>query len=175
MTDLIDNITAHIPPDDSSPWWGLADLGLLGLSVANLPLAMFLGVALAVREAGDDSRKRAKTPMPDDWLAQASESPEVSQKGLAHLAKCLDKKAYVSVSDALEWARIEQAEAEATAKRQQRTEKLEGEGAKALLSRAKRECPTLFDLDVGKTLESVRAQGQSAVSFATSLTDRFRK
>lgn len=99
----------------------------------------------------------------------------MSKNGLAHLAKCLDKKGFVSVSDALEWARIEQAEAEAASKRQQRTEKLEGEGAKALLSRAKRECPTLFDLDVGKTLESVRAQGQSAVSFATSLTERFRK
>jgi hypothetical protein len=171
----MERITAHLPADDSSPRWGLADLGLLGLSVANLPLAMFLGVAMAVREAGDDSRKRAKTPMPDDWLAQASESPEVSQKGLAHLAKCLDKKGYVSVSDALEWARIEQAEADVASKRQQRTETLQGEGAKALLSRAKRECPSLFDLDVGKALESVRTQGQSAVSFASGLAGRWRK
>lgn len=175
MSDLVDEITAHIPPDDSSTWWRLADIGLLGLSVSNLPLAMFVAVVLAARDAGEDSRKRAKTPMPDEWLAQASESPDVSQKGLAHLAKCLEKKGYVSVSDALEWARIEQAEAESASKRLQRTEKLEGDGAKALLTRAKRECPTLFDLDVGKALESALAQGRLAASFATGLTSRLRK
>lgn len=173
MASLIEQISKNAPA--STSWLGFAEPVMLGIGAANLPLGLFLWVGVAARDVVAEHKSQAETPMSDEWLRQVSESPEVSRKGLAHLGKCLHRQGFVSVKDALEWARIEEKEVEKAAARSDRREKLESEGAKALLNRAKRECPTLFDLDVNKALEGIRARGNSVIDYTAGFASRFRQ
>lgn len=170
MTDLIDRIANQGRSSDS--FGPTAELALLVVGTANLPLGLILMVGMYAQQCitGNSARD---TPMPDDWLKQASESPDVSPKGLAHLARCLEKRGFVSVTDARAWARIEEAEARKREAERKRVAGVEGDGAQALLQRAKRECPSILaGLDMSQVMDNIRARGQQATNMATTLKDR---
>jgi hypothetical protein len=171
MSDPRQTIEEHSSRVDSFGGWG--ELALLAIGTANIPLGLMLCVGMQAHDAVRNHKSDIETPMPDEWLQEASESPDVSSKGLAHLAKCLDRQGFVSVRDAKEWAKIEENEAKAKADKEDRHSRLQGDGAKALLLRAKRECPSLLsNLDFDRALDGIRQGGKAATSFAATLKVR---
>lgn len=125
---------------DQTGWRLLQGLGPM-VAILNLPLALVLGLSGIVGEAYSRHQDLSEARMPDDWLAQVANAPEVSQKGLVHLAKCLADAGFISVKDAMDWLAIE--EEVAHAKQVQNEQQLSG--AQALLARAKKECGSLLD------------------------------
>ncbi|TBW57381.1 hypothetical protein EZI54_06910 [Marinobacter halodurans] len=147
-------ISKHNP--NTSTAWGFLELLGIGVGAANLPLGLMMIVGSYVAQAVTYKQRQSEVVMPDSWLQQVSDSPEVSRKGLAHLAKCLDRKGFVSVKDAVVWAEIEKTEADKERRQKDRQGRLEGSGAAALLSRAQRDCSSLLgDINVDAALASV--------------------
>lgn len=153
---------------------GLADLAAFAIAPASIPLALMLMVGSYAKETHANSKRLSETPMPDDWLQQAADSDTVSKKGLAHLAKCLDEKGFVSVKEAQEWVSIEEREARKQEQQRQRRKNLKGQGAKALLCRAKQECPSMFDLDISRSMERMRQGGKAITTSVDWLSRQIR-
>jgi hypothetical protein len=119
-----------------------------GVAMFNLPVALLIitgGELLSILEKNSNLNE---SRMSDEWLEQVSESKNVSQEGLAFLAKKLSKQGFVSGTDAKKWLEIERKEAEKLAVRKNTNDSKNNKGATALLTRAKKECGVLVDLDL---------------------------
>lgn len=161
-------IDSHDPGSDAG--WAFLEVLGYGVGVANLPLGIALVVGASLADTITHNRKRSKTPMPDDWLKEVSESSDVSEKGLSYLAKALKKKGYVSVADAVTWAQIEKVETEKVKAKAERENSLAASGAQALMARASSQCVDF--LDAGAALNAVRGSLQNTSSFAKGLFGR---
>lgn len=158
-------IAAHDPGGDAS-WKFLEVLGY-GVGVANLPVGLALVVGSMLAESASKHQRRSETPMPDSWLEEISDSEGVSEKGLAFLAKTLDKKGFVSVSDAVKWVEIEKRESQKIRAKQQRDNNLAQTGAQALMARAKHDCRGLLDFD--SAIKGMKGSVESVRGFAKGI------
>ena len=105
----------------------------------------------------------------DGWLKEVSNTEHVSVKGLAHLARCIEKKGYVCVSDAVQWVEIEKAESIAANAKYKREQGALAPGASALLERAQNECSGLFDQQFFSRAKSAIQPVMSPKETATSI------
>lgn len=130
----------------SNKWTLMANFGPY-FAVFNLPLAIAILSIGEIAGAIESKTNLSQTAMSDEWLAEVSKN-DVSQEGLAFLAKKLSSQGYVSVQDAADWMEIEEVEAKKreTAQKIQETQK--HPGASALLERAKRECGSMLTPDI---------------------------
>lgn len=104
-------LDAAAQTDTSTGWRLLQGLGPM-VAVLNLPLALVLGLSGVAGEAYSQRKDLSEARMPDEWLGKVADTPEASQEGVAHLARRLADKGFVSVNDALEWLSIEEQQAE---------------------------------------------------------------
>jgi len=190
---VVDTVNAaqkkNDPKDSSGSWWGhlIVEAATFGLGAAVMsaaaapvviPAALILGTIAIFSMSGPNEAEAKKKHMPDEWLAQVSESREASQEGLAFLAKHLSKQGHITVGQAEEWVKIEQkiaqkkAEDAEKAQRKQierdlksceKAQQLESAGAQALLARAQSEIPSLVNLDdISRALKTL-GQGTGQV------------
>lgn len=148
--------------------WKLLELAGMGVCLANPLAGLTLMVGSAVASAMEHNQKLSETRMPDEWLKEISDSENVSKKGLAHLASCLEKKGYVSAKDALRWVEMERqyvAEQQVVVKK---VSSMNSSGARALLNRASRECEGLFSVNA---LKSALDMLPNAKTLASAVTD----
>lgn len=144
--NVIGEVRKHIDKQSTNSWSILSNISPI-LATFNLPLAIGLLTIGEIAGAVESKTNLLKTTMSDEWLAEVSKS-DVSQEGLAFLAKKLSSQGYVSVQDAADWMEIENVEAKKreTAQKIQETQK--HPGASALLERAKRECGSMLNPDI---------------------------
>lgn len=128
--------------------WSLLELAGYGIGIAtSLPLGVTIAAGAIIADLVSKQVKLSETRMPDDWLKDVAECKQVSSDGLAHLAKCVERKGFVSAKDALIWIRIERDKELAAKEREEKAERLASSGAVALLERASKECTGLFDAE----------------------------
>lgn len=174
VDSLVDQIAKADPTRHNSSF--LAEVVLMGVGFVNLPAALILSVGVYAAEIASKHKSQSESPMPDDWLQQVSNTPNISKRGLSHLAKCLQRKGFVSVVDAMEWARIEEQEALKAVDQERRHTRLGSDGAKSLLLRAKDECPGILSvLDLDAAVKRVREHGQTATEFVSGLASKLKK
>jgi len=154
-------------------WWGylIFEVTTLGIGAAVMstaaapiviPAAILIATVAIFSTSGSNEAEAKKKHMPDEWLAQVSDSSEASREGLAFLAKHLSRQGYITVGQAEEWVKQEHKiatrkaeEAEKTRRKQadrdgksrEKAQQLQSAGAKALLARAQTEIPSLVNLD----------------------------
>lgn len=154
-------------------WWGhlIFEVTTLGIGAAVMstaaapiviPAAILIATVAIFSTSGSNETEAKKKHMPDEWLAQVSDSPEASREGLAFLAKHLSKQGFITVGQAEEWVKLEHKiatrkseEAEKARRKQadrddksrEKAQQLQSAGAKALLARAEAEIPSLVNLD----------------------------
>ena len=155
-------VAAHDPGGDAS-WKFLEVLGY-GVGVANLPVGLALVVGSMLAESASRHQRRSETPMPDSWLEEISNSEGVSEKGLAFLAKTLEKNGVVSVADAVKWVEIEKRESQKIRAKQERENNLSLTGAQALIARTKNDCRSFLDVD--GAVNSMKDSVESVSGFA---------
>lgn len=135
----------------NSGWRLLEGAGPIA-AAASLPVGLILGLVGFAGSAIADRRSLTDARMPDAWMAELALAPDVSQVGLAFLARRLADRSFVSVQDALDFLDIEEA-AEKTALADKSKADAAAQpqpGANALLERARKDCgemldPTIFD------------------------------
>lgn len=120
--------------------WRFLELAGYGVGAANLPLGLVMVIGATVAESLAHSRKLSETKMPDTWIQEVADNPHVSKKGLAHLARCIEKNGFVTAKDAVRWTEIERTEEGQREKILDRAEHISSPGALSLLKRADREC-----------------------------------
>lgn len=165
----LDSLTKTINKESSrgGEGWGFLELLGIGVGAANLPLGALLIVGSYVGAAASSSKHKSETVMPDDWLQKVSDSPEASKRGLAFLAKRLDKKGFITVKDAEEWANIEKSEALKKEAKKAREEGIQTTGAQALLARAEKECSGLLgNLNMDSAMKSITDAAKNNWSFS---------
>lgn len=154
-------------------WWGhlFVEVTTLGIGAAVMstaaapiviPAAILIATVAIFSTLGTNEAEAKKKHMPDEWLAQVSDSPETSKEGLAFLVKHLSKQGYITVGQAEDWVKLEHKiatrkadEAEKARRKQadredksrEKAQQLQSAGAKALLARAQAEIPSLVNLD----------------------------
>jgi hypothetical protein len=119
-----------------------------GVAIFNLPVALLIITGGELMSLVEKKSNLNDSRMSDEWLEHVSETKNVSQEGLAFLAKKLSKKGYISGADAKKWLEIEYKEAEKLAVKKKISDTKNNKGATALLVRAKKECGALVDLDL---------------------------
>lgn len=138
----------------------------LGLAVALLPVAPVLGMLVGGGTTSEDAKKAR---MPDSWLRTVADIPQLSDKGLAYLSGLLADKGWVSVAEAVEFLKREEAaqtarlEAESAARVEANGIDAiapKGSGAAYLLARAERQLPGTL----GRLTEVAGEIGQGAVT-----------
>ena len=112
-----------------------------------IPAALLIGTLGLVDKLKADDPEAKKRHMPDDWLGQVSDWPDASPEGLAYLSKLLAKRGHITVFQAGEWLKIEHKVAIKKAEVKEKERNVNASGASALLNRAKRDIPTLVDLN----------------------------
>lgn len=144
--NIINEVKKQLEATPVSTQWALmANFGPY-LAFFNLPLAVLILSIGEIAGAIESKTNLSKTAMSDEWLAEVSKN-DVSQEGLAFLAKKLSFQGYVSVQDAADWMEIESKEAKKRETAQKIHEAQQHPGASALLERAKRECGSMLNTD----------------------------
>ncbi|AXH59975.1 hypothetical protein [Pseudomonas amygdali] len=176
--DAVSEVITAVEKAESSSntggeWWGhlILEVTTLGIGAAVMstaaapiviPAAILIATVAIFSTSGSNEAEVKKMHMPDEWLAQVSDSQEASREGLAFLAKLLSKQGFITVGQAEEWVKLEhkiatrRAEEAEKARRKQadrddksreKAQQLQSAGAKALLARAQTEIPSLVNLD----------------------------
>lgn len=159
-------LSAAAEANNSTGWRLLQGLGPM-VAVLNLPLAIVLSLSGAAGEAYSSHKDLSEAKMPDDWLGQVASSPEISQEGLAFLARRLAEKGAVSVRDAVDWLGIE--EEQAKKKREESEKQLPG--AQALLARAEKDCGKLLEPDlIDRATSALKAVAQYAPGMLSAVS-----
>lgn len=121
----------------------MADFGPF-LAVANIPLALVVSSLGMIASAVEDNKSMNTHPMPDEWLKNVSEMQTISESGLSFLSKCIEKKGFVSVNEAIKFMKNETKEEQKKNNKQNEINIKEqivnnhlSEGAMSLLKRAK--------------------------------------
>jgi hypothetical protein len=108
-----------------------------GLFVACI---MSLGIT-SMHSKADPARLRS-VHMPDKWFAAVAATPEITEKGIRFLSETLERKGYVTVADAVNWASMERKQFETPKARAAEMEPfvekvIQSRGAAALQERAR--------------------------------------
>ena len=119
-----------------------------GVAMVNLPVALLILTGGELLSFIEKESNLNETRMSDEWLEQVSNTKDVSQEGLAFLAKKLSKQGYISGNDAKEWLKIEEKEAEKKDIKKKINYNKNNKGAVSLLERAKKECGAMVDVDL---------------------------
>lgn len=144
--NIINEVKKQIDQQSTNSWALLSNIGPI-VAAFNLPLAITFLTIGEIAGAVESKTNLQKTTMSDDWLTEVSKS-DVSQEGLAFLAKKLSMQGFVSVQDAADWMEIENVEAKKRETAQKIYETKKHPGASALLERAKRECGSMLNPDI---------------------------
>jgi len=142
LQDAVFSAAEHA--DTAEPWRWMATLSAL-VSAVNLPLGLLGLLVAGISEATTKHKDLAQARMPDQWLQEAANAPDLSKQGLAFLAKRLADKGYVSVSDAMDWLAIEEQVAAEQKAHRERAAVATSPGAMLLLERARRDCADLLE------------------------------
>lgn len=149
-----------------------------GVAMANLPVGLLILTGGELLSFAAKESNLNETRMSDEWLEQVSNTKDVSQEGLAFLAKKLSKQGYISGNNAKEWLKIEEKEAEKKDIKKKINDNKNNKGAVALLERAKKECGALVDVDLisnGLNLVSKfipDGAGKNAFNFGRKIFDK---
>jgi len=119
-----------------------------GAALFSLPAALLFMTGGELLSFIEKNQNLNDTKMSDEWLEQVSNSKDVSQEGLAFLAKKLSKQGYITGNDAKAWLAIEEKEAQKRANHRRARDSKKSPGAVALLARAKKECGAMVDVDI---------------------------
>lgn len=143
--------------------WGLVELAGFFVGAANPPLGLAMFVGAMVAEVSAQNQNLNETRMPDSWLQEVADSTAVSKKGMAYLAKCVQKNGFVSAKQAVKWVEIERQNAIELQQHSDKTSGLTSPGAVSLLTRARKECSGYLDVaSLTKAIDSLSSMEKLA-------------
>lgn len=129
-----------------------------------MPAVLIIGAIKVADGLTADDPEAKKRHMSDEWLGQVSDWSDASPEGLAFLSKLLAKQGYVTVHQAGEWLKIEHKIALKKAAEREKAQQVTASGATALLSRAKRDIPSLIDVsEITDALYGLRVSSEEAL------------
>lgn len=132
----------------------IADLGPF-LAIGNVPLGITVTVLGYAANYIKDKQDLKTVKMPDQWLLDLSHSKDISKEGLAYVATKVSNKGFITGSEALRFLEIE---SEIKLKDKQEKESsiaIQGQGALAIINKAKKECGNLFVFDAKQVAKSI--------------------
>lgn len=163
------NSLVKIVEDKESKHSGSAALAIIefvgiGACVFNPVIGFGLAVSAMAMQAYEKKQSLDECRMPDDWLVSVSKSGDISKEGISYLAKCIDKKGYVSVSDALNWVEIEKKVDGKAVLKNTIDDGRSQVGASMILNRAVNECGFKKTIAIGKEFvsDSIDVIGEKA-------------
>ena len=154
---------------DTTSW------GTKAIQAATLGLAPFIGlhafpVVIGVMVYTEYDKYKGKQdlldkPMSDDWLKRVSEDKDISTKGLAFLARKIEKNGFVSIDEANDWLKIETVEAAKKEEELLKKEIVDGDGAISLLRRAKDTTDIFDDISIDSAIDEIKKVSSNISSF----------
>lgn len=149
----------------------------IGACLFNPLIGFGLAISAMAMQAYEKKQSLDECRMPDDWLAGVSDSDRVSKEGISYLAKCIDKKGYVSVSDALNWVEIEKDIDSKNKNKEQVDAGKKQAGASMIMNRAVNECGFKRTFAAGKEfiVDSFDSMGEKAGGIIGEATSFIKK
>ncbi len=132
------------------------DMIALATTFINPPIGIALGLATMVgsglEESSKNKKKLSERRMPDSWLKEVSESNILTDEGLAFLTKCINKKGYVSIEDALKYIDLENELAKKVAREKEKKALLQNDGVVSILKQAENRLGNNYLNDISKNI-----------------------
>lgn len=149
----------------------------IGACVFNPVIGFGLAASAMAMQAYEKKQSLDECRMPDEWLVSVSKSNDISKEGISYLAKCIEKKGYVSVSDALNWVEIEKKMDGRAALKSTIDDGKSQVGAGMILNRAINECGFKKTISAGKEFisDSIDAIGGKAGGLFDEATNFIKK